>query len=70
MAARLQLAMTLLGLSRPTEALPHLEMVVAAQPDFAPVHYQLALTLRALGRNAEASAHYQQAIALDPRLAR
>ncbi len=54
---------------RHTEALPHLQAALKAQPDFVPALNNCGATLRALGQSEEALKCYDQAWRLQPDLA-
>lgn len=64
--ARFVLAMALYGCARWTEALPHLEALVAAKPNVAEVHNQLANAYNQLGRAADAVREYRETHRLAP----
>jgi tetratricopeptide (TPR) repeat protein len=51
---------------RAQESLPHLERVLAANPDAADVHMSMAIAQLSIGRGEEAIGHLQRAVALKP----
>ena len=64
--AHTNLAIALLELHRPEEALSSCERAIALMPDFADAHTNRGLALLKLGRVEEALACHEQAIALKP----
>jgi tetratricopeptide (TPR) repeat protein len=64
----ISLGRLLLEISRPAEALPHLQWAVQASPGAAELHRNLGNALHGLGRLPEAQTAYLQAIGLDPRM--
>jgi protein O-GlcNAc transferase len=58
---------TLYQLSRPEEALPHLERAVSINGSSAAYHYKLGNVLKDLERPDDALASYRRALDLDPR---
>jgi tetratricopeptide (TPR) repeat protein len=66
--ARHNLALALVRLGRPAEAIPHYEAVLRRLPGSAQVHHNLALALAQAGRVPEAIAQEEEALRLNPGL--
>jgi Tfp pilus assembly protein PilF len=66
--ARHNLALALVRLGRPAEAIPHYEAVLRQLPGSAQVHHNLAFALAQAGRVAEAIGQEEEALRLNPGL--
>jgi len=66
LAARNELAVVLLALGRPEQALQLLRWVLKRDPDLAPAHTNCGIAWQATGRPDEALASFRRAAALEP----
>ena len=60
------IGVTLVGMKKPAEAVPHFQKAVELMPDFGKAHFNLSMLLVQEGKNSEAMDHLREAAALMP----